>query len=376
MPNNLEDLLKEAPARFSVQSVGAMALARLRRSAYHHREAQKYYGLALLSLKESLHQHQLEEVKDAVVITILFLGFFEVLASYDNASRQSWTTHLGGLGVLLNQRGDAFLRGDFGAKMLKQSRSQSIMNALQTRTPVPEAFRDLSKRLPRSMPPNLVASDDADVLLVRAATLQAQYYVSGHSNASFTEMVALDSELCQWMENLSPLWYFSTHSCENPSELWWWAARCDVYSLPIIANVWNKVRTTRIIVHDLMQEMSLHASSSHGTDFSSSCYQTNLETPSPKIQDLVTDICATVPMYYRPSTIPSGSAVTENRPALGTAYWLLWPLEVIGSMREASPRLTDWVRQVLEQIHEMTGNVKAQLVAHRVQLRHSAAVVA
>lgn len=361
IPANLDDLLKEDCARYSVQSVGAMALARLRRSPYYHREAQKNYGLALIRL-----QQHVEAPKDAVLVTILFLGFFEVLASYDESSRRSWTTHLGGLGLLLRKCDPRFLTGEFGARMLLQSRSQVVLNALQTKKPIPATFQNLAQGFQRSMAPGLVHSDDADMLLIRLATHQAQYHISGSSNALLSELVTLQDDLYEWTRNLSPSWFFSPRPYDTPYQFWW-EARYDIYSLPIICHVWNKTRAARIIVHDLIQEISLHLSLVD---------EANNEIPTNDIQHLVTGICATVPAYYRPSAVRLGPDIVENQPLLGTTYWLLWVLEVVGSMREASSTLTEWIRQCLERIYETTGIVKAQLAAQRLKWGHGSVVVA
>ncbi|PVH70336.1 hypothetical protein DL98DRAFT_597925 [Cadophora sp. DSE1049] len=50
IPQNFEDLLKDECAKLSVQCAGAMAIARLNRSQYFLREAQKKYGVAALGL--------------------------------------------------------------------------------------------------------------------------------------------------------------------------------------------------------------------------------------------------------------------------------------------------------------------------------------
>lgn len=370
IPSNFDDLLKEDCARYSVQSVGAMALARLQRSPYHYREAQKNYSLAVLNLTEFWRQNGEGAVKDAVLYTVLFLSFFEILASYDESSRQSWTTHLGGLGLLLKQRGGEFLSGSLGVRMLLQSRSQVILDALQTKRPVPEQYQSLKVPYQSFMPPQFVPSVDADRLLIRLATLQAQSQVSGPSTALISELVTLDNELFQWTQNLPSAWGFSSQPCDTSSN-YWWEARYDVYSMAIMAHVWNKVRAARIVVHDLIQDISSHFSSHVQNDVNFALsYPNNPETPTPKIRHLVSDICATIPIFYRPSSANLGPDSLGDRPVIGTTYWLLWVLEIVGSTREAPVHLKIWIRQTLERIYETTGIVRAQMVAQRLALKH------
>lgn len=194
VPSHFGEILKNDSAKYSVQSVGAMALSRLQRSTHYYREAQKLYGIALLSLAELWRQHLVVD-KDALMIATLFLGFFEVLASDLSSSRQSWMIHLGGLGFLLKTHKDQIQNTGFGVRMLVQSRSQVILNALQTKTPVPMEYQSLGYGIPQTEKPEIVQHGSAEILLIRLATLQAQYHTMGPSTTLIRQLASLDDDL-------------------------------------------------------------------------------------------------------------------------------------------------------------------------------------
>lgn len=157
VPDTFTDLLKYDATRLSVQAAGAMSLARLRHLPSFFRDSQRLYGDALLSLAKLWQDKGAD--KDAVLLTVQFLGVFEVLAAF-NTARSSWVTHLHGLGHLLrDHQGSSKL----GARMLLQSRSQAVVNALQTKTVVPDIYLSPKQQIPHSENPHIVQSNSADM---------------------------------------------------------------------------------------------------------------------------------------------------------------------------------------------------------------------
>jgi hypothetical protein len=121
IPRDLDSLLlRDDTTRLSFQCTGAMALARLRKSPEYLREAQKRYSAALLSLAEKKLRPRTTK-GPPVFMAVLLLSFFEVLASYDYSSRESWHTHLRGLGALFAETQQQSL---IDPRMFRQTRSQ------------------------------------------------------------------------------------------------------------------------------------------------------------------------------------------------------------------------------------------------------------
>lgn len=367
VPDNFDDILHEHSARCSVQCVGAMAMARLFRSSYFYRVAQKLYGTALLSLSEVWRQ-DIKIRSEATIVAILFLGFFEVLASDLSTSRQSWMAHLKGLGFVLNQHDEKIQDPVFLARMLMQSRSQVILNALQTKTAVPEQWQVPCRSMSWRFPPIVTQHNNANVLLTRLAALQGQSCSSQTIHLPFSDLVTLDEDMSQWMKSYTSSWRFIRRPSGLPSKFWW-EMRDDQYQTPAMAHVLNNMRAARIIVYDLVQRANPSSLRPDAVSDRLLAYSTHQNTLAPPlmIQQMVSDICATIPLYYRPSyAIENRGGATESPPALGTTYWLFWPLEVVGAMESASVELTKWAKQCFERIFETTGILKAQLAAGRL----------
>lgn len=348
-----------------MQSVGAMALARLRGSSHYLRHAQKKYGTALLALADIWRQPD-RASNEAAMYAMLFLAFFEVLAS-EASSRQGWMTHVAGLGALFNQPTALGVRPKSASYIFFHSRNQAILNALQTGTSVTEAFVRASHAIRKKIPGHLSHVDEADMLRIRLASLQADLRKSGPSEDLLASLNELEAELCQWPSTIPPPWSFCAQADKHPTGPWW-GVRRDVYPSPIASNIWNNHRAARIIVGDLIHETSLRLSSLALDDVNNKAVPRTV-VPDEDIRQLVIEICATIPAIYRPSD--SGSDGTQDPPLLGNIYFLLWPLEIVGSMRDAPVELTDWIRLCFERMYEFTGILKAKVAADRLRLRQS-----
>lgn len=369
IPRNCDDLLKDDSAKLSVQCAGAMALARLRRSPEYLRKAQRDYGIAVLSLVKSWQQNPQDD-SDTVFVAVLFLALFELLASYGHSSQKSWTAHLSGLGGLFEQRGAQHLHTEFGFRMFRQSRSQVIANALRTKTPVPGSYA----RLSQCAPMQFKQADVIDMLLIRLADLQASYQALKPATHLRPALMDLDLDLRRWTTGLPNVWMFSKQPVGRHTGMWW-DVRSDIYSSAIIAHLWNKVRSARIAIRDLLLDINARPSSALADNAEGPGDHSEHSISQLEVQQLVTDACATVPIYYRPwSTTVKGSRASSP-PPLGTTFWTVSVLEVVGSMKYATPLLTKWSLQCLEHIHEKTGVMQARYVARRlehvIKMRHS-----
>ncbi|KAK0123652.1 hypothetical protein ONS95_008664 [Cadophora gregata] len=249
IPQSFNDLLKDDCAKLSVQCAGAMAIARLKRSQYFLREAQKKYGVAVLGLAQQW-QTGGSAGQDTTFIAILFLCFFEILACYDASCPKAWRAHLYGLGSLFEQRGEEYLRTEFGARIFRQTRSQIIVNALQTKVSVSGVFKSLPDC--RSVPTRFGKADEADMLLVRLCEIQARISKPYSKEELRLDASSLEKDLRKWAQSSSPCWTYSEHQNKHQSSHWW-DSRCDIYLSTFTMHVWNKVRASRIVLDGIMR---------------------------------------------------------------------------------------------------------------------------
>lgn len=370
VPRDLNELLKDESAELSLQCVGAMALARLRRSPEYMREAQKRYSSALLNLAEKSLRTS-ETKGPPVFIAILLLSFFEILASYDHSSSQSWQTHLNGLGALC-KRGNQ--QTEIDPRIFRQIRSQVLIGAMQSHTTVSEPFSKRAPTIEDPMLPDFQYFDDADELLIRLAALRAQRRAVGPTAVLLVGLKVLAEDLRQWERSLPARWSFSTQPHQWEPD-WWWDARCDIFSSGFVAHTWNKIRAAQIITYDMIQDTSSFVSWVSADAVIIEPDQSDQDRPTPRMKQLVTDICATIPPYYRPRPAGKGLLNESDQPLIGTVFWFLWVLEVVGSMNEAPPELRDWIVQCFERMYETTGVIKTRLVAERLKRGQSGPVL-
>lgn len=364
IPPNFHGMLNNDSLRFSVQCVGAMAMARLKQSPQLVQEAQKKYSQALLSLSDSWRQVTSNPQKDMAFFVILLLGFFEVLATYGPSARKSWITHLGGINALFKNNEDYYCGSPFGARMFFHARSQMILVALQTKTQVADAFAKPNPRVLRAVPPKLKDFFDADILLIRLADIQARCRSSQCPKILLRDLDGLNSAFIEWTVLLPRFWSHTSHEINRPSGLWW-DVKYNTYSSPIIEHTLNKVRAALIIIHDLARDIIWISSFDGQKSYPAEEIRWISDTNVPQ---LVIDICSSVPICFRRRSMDPTPRTTTDPPPLGVLYWLLWPLDVVGSMREASPELRLWVIDCFERIHSMTGNIRASTLANKLRV--------
>jgi hypothetical protein len=102
IPSNFEEILRDSNVTSAIQCTGAMALARLHKSTEYVTLAHGIYSSALRGLAD-MGKINAKIERDVFSFAALFLSFFEVLASYDSSSRQSWRTHLSGIGGMFER---------------------------------------------------------------------------------------------------------------------------------------------------------------------------------------------------------------------------------------------------------------------------------
>ncbi|KAK5110261.1 hypothetical protein LTR62_006114 [Meristemomyces frigidus] len=373
IPQDFDVLLSDRDVKLSIQCTGAMALACLHNSPSYTIKAQRFYCSALSNMRESC----LQPATRASILSILFLSFFEVLAAADTdkSFRQAWRTHLGGAGHLFTAWRGHLAHTEFGGRVYRQTRSQVIHHALLTCAPVAEDFAFPICMMAGMSP--LPHFDQADQLLMRLANLQARCNtppISSMPEDLLLELRTLDRDLSAWETTLPLSWAFQKRPSGRQSGLWW-DARHDIYSAGFIAHARNKIRAAQLLLHDLILTLTKTLPSplrvlpqSHESFLSEAADNPMAAAtdPSIKVQTLITDICATIPLYYRPLCAATPTSPQNPVPLLGTSFWFLWVLEVVGAMSASPLKLNAWVLACLGRMYETTGMRQARLVAKRL----------
>lgn len=366
LPPNFDDLLSTNKCvQSSVHCNAMMALARLRRCRRYAVDAHEKYSVALMRLAE-LSRRASDIDRTTFCLAALLLSAFEMQIEFDACRSRAGRVHLGAIHNLYRDFEDGCLRTTFDARMYRQTRERIVAYALHTKTSVP---RELATSLPgdeRLIPSQYQPCEDIDALLIRLADLQAHYYNSGPSQALLLDLSALNSDCCKWVDTLPPSWSYVERPCSSQS-CWWWDAREDLYADRGMAYIWSKMRAARIIAYDLIMasiEALAPLSSSAATLLQQ---QTTHELSKESSLGLATDICATVPMCFRPSVQDTKLGTKPDLPHLGTAFCFIPTLEIVGSMKEAPAELTRWIIECLEAIHELTGFVWTLSGAQRLR---------
>jgi hypothetical protein len=350
----LDDTLVDAVTK----AVAYMTWTSLVPEPHHHRKAQEFYGAALLKLA-NIWQSEDGLANDTTLHAVLLLSFFELSASFDTFHK-SWLAHIGGLSGLLQLRWQRGIKTPFGIRVIMQTQSQLAHNALQTGTAISEEMTSRAQLVLKSVPPAKRPAEEVNQLMMRLTQLQARSRVSGMSRNLLEDLGSLDRDLQLWSRRLPSPWSFSAQELPCDTEHWW-DKRHDIYSTQLMAYIWNRARAARLIIYDIILTYCANAGmqSKDGHSF-------NRTEEAIASRECITNICASIPLFYRCPTVGL-QRDHERCPPIGNAYWLIWPLEVVGSVMIAPSELKSWIVDCIERIHQYTGIAKAQEVAERLR---------
>ncbi|GLA62081.1 hypothetical protein AtubIFM55763_007297 [Aspergillus tubingensis] len=161
----------------------------------------------------------------------------------------------------------------------------------------------------------------------------------------------MDRSLCSLTDNMPVDWQFQVvNSAKTSKQVM--GTQFHKYPDAWVAGVWNNIRTCRLLLHQEIKQQMENVGTSL---FDAVQYQHSVII----MQQLVSDICASVPQYCGYLPVISGSlsdTQTDGNgiPAIAGIYLLFWPLLYAGQMASSECQ-RDWIIDRMRYIGETTG---------------------
>ncbi|GKZ35282.1 hypothetical protein AbraIFM66950_005877 [Aspergillus brasiliensis] len=351
-----------------VASLRAVALAAYATKFQHFvllKKARQYYVSALRHINAALLSRR-EAAKDATIISILFLNTFEALTCESRDFPYQRETHLKGVATILDLRGVELVQSRPGLQLFRQTLLCISVTCLMRSFQIPIGLVKLHHHAAAYMDTSDPAWKLSDIMIslsyframVKDCTLCDPKTIIESAND-------IDRSLCSLVDNVPVDWHFQVLELETTSELVM-ETQYHVYPDAWVAGVWNNIRTCRLLLH---QEIKRQLGCVRDTPlFDAVQYQQSVIL----MQQLVSDICASVPQYcgYLPE-IPGDLSVTQQVtlladalpfdnqssngiPATAGVYLLFWPLLYAGQMAD-SEKQRDWIIDRMRYIGKTTG---------------------
>ncbi|KAL9597172.1 MAG: hypothetical protein Q9219_005338 [cf. Caloplaca sp. 3 TL-2023] len=299
----------------AVLAVSHATLGRARQDHIALTAGSREYSKALVRTNMSLANAK-EASTDEVLLAVMLLSFYEnsVMDKISPVSRRTIEAmcsksfaHHDGATAMLKMRQQVHQRTDRGIELDKLVRRQLMKTLLLRSMNVPSWLRDGSKFGENGL------AFDLDDYMARAAkirheagTLYAEFVEDPISDRhhelprlyqTLTNAQTLDDDLKIWSNRLPKEFEYSLYSLENNTYAWTeklvFESSVHQYSTTGHAGVWNRVRTVRLILNDIMLRiLSLFNQRS--------IFDTQIleQAASSRIHCLANDLCASIPYVF------------------------------------------------------------------------------
>ena len=272
-------------------------------------EARSFYVKAVSSTKQAIVDPR-SNTTDELLMTVFVLQFFDVLCARYRNERPS-RTHRQGVQALLKHRGLLNFRTTLAKRMVLALRSIIAHQALNMHNYVDinsEFWKDY-KPMPTSPEIELVQIE-VELANLRSMFTQLRYLLTGHApnHKALVPLLegalAIDARLKQWRASVPQSWHPVRVHRDNVAksivDAGFYGTTCVVYLDTSIAHIFDFYRRLHVNVLVLMYQF--HQA------FADSAVEVAISTGEEiqtAIQQLVDDICASVPFHLGDLTLPT-----------------------------------------------------------------------
>ncbi|KAL8851537.1 MAG: hypothetical protein Q9221_003556 [Calogaya cf. arnoldii] len=345
-------------------------------STAHYRQLSRpFFGRALFKTGKAIRD-PVESMKDETLMAVLLLSFYErVLATSEIKDISG--VHDTGAVALVKHRGKENGRSEVSARLLLAVQTQVVEHCIQTASPFEKTSADLDSMRPDAFEN---AASRLTSLSARLSDLTAyaypilrnfkQHFPSQEQLMSILDYAGqVEAQLSTWPETVPDDWRWkSSHTFDSlpshESKLYAYNRRVDIYHDIWVASIWNSYRGTMLLIQYLtLQTLGML----NPPPLSTFAYK--IVTAINKVQELIDDICGSVPFNLGTKTFGGPSDRSEiqypddgiNKPsadyrksAAGLGGWfILEPLKIAAKAISLRDGQQDWILKQIERIQRI-----------------------
>ncbi|KAL3421177.1 hypothetical protein PVAG01_07622 [Phlyctema vagabunda] len=359
-----------------INAVGLAGFANTVHSSVLMRKALCDYSAAI-KLTNAALQSPTEVTKDSTLFSVIILSIFETVTGSSQSSFQAWTEHTKGASTLVKLRGRDQFKTHAGRRLFLQITSNLMISCIQRTARVPEYISELrieaEKYVESSNPAWKMSKIIIDCSNFRAGVVNGS--ITGPQQI-INEASEIDRRFVEIFCNIPQSWHYNiVHTDEYPELIW--NGVYHSYQNYWIAQVWNAMRTCRILLHEIIHsQLKLILADSPVPFIEQEClilYQNSCNILFETRSDILASVAEHTKTKITNSAAHQHSLYTEledptNASALlGTrGYFVLWPLYLVGSMDLSTPEIRAWVANRLRLLADETGIKQAAVLAEFV----------
>lgn len=376
----------------SMKAVGLAGFAHRSQAPSLFKNARYQYWKALQATNEALRS-PVRAKKDSTISAIMILGIYETITGSRQTSIRDWAEHVKGAAALLKLRGREQLRTVRGRRMFIQVASSLMIVCIHQRTPLPEYILEWTAEAKSYL------TNPEPAILVQETMMRFTGWrasVADGTNSDPHEILKgaleLDNDFVHLFSTCLPLeWAYETIYTDAKSDVIW-NGRYHVYYDYWISQMWNAMRTIRILLNEDVRTLLMKGFAAKPPVFTKPEHYAQLQTSTNILFEMQEDILATTPQhlgYVKPNEARRANLQLGSVEKVSTAfpwnnfrdftghgepvvrmtgpYFLLWPLFLAGVVDVATPDVKKFVVKNLRAIGESMGIKQAMVLANAVE---------
>jgi hypothetical protein len=372
----------------SMKAVGLAGYAHAMHAPSLMKNARYQYVRALQSINKALRD-PVGVKKDSTLLSIMILGIFETTTGTNRGSLKDWAEHINGAAAVIKLRGPTQIERPAGRRMLVQVAANQMIFCLQRGVSLPDHMKEYMSsaiKFVGNPDPAFTVNDT----MMHFTDLRASIVNKSLTDREeiLSRALELDGVLLQISTNTPPGWEYEIIDTDPTSGIAF-NGRYHIYYDYWIAQIWNALRSLRIMLNEMIRDVLLEGFTMKPPLFNRSEHTAQFQISTDTLYDLQLDILYSVPQHINtfppPSSCPSSPLSDSSIPQLafqghtsslrmsGGAF-LIWPLWFAGIMDIATDEVRVFVVRNLRGISENMGVRQAAVLADLVEKKLSIGV--
>lgn len=356
----------------SMKAVGLAAYAHAVHAPSLMKNARYQYVRAIQSTNKALGD-PVEVKKDTTLLSIMVLGIFETVTGAGQHSLADWAEHLNGASAVIKIRGPEQIKSPAGRRMLLTVVTSLLIANMQQGLPLPRHLQDYMNAAITFVKTPDPAFRILHTMMV-LANLRSEVVKGTLTDGEviISRALELDGLLLGIQTSNTPGWEYvlMTSSSDSPHIF---NGHYHVYYDYWIAQIWNALRTLRVILNEMIRDVLLSGFSAEPPHFASSEYTAQFQISTDALYEMQLGILYSVPQHLglpgdAKPVGQSGSIMdSEFRVPMTGAWFLLWPLWLAGLMDIATVEIRGFCTRNLHRISEENGIKQAGILASMLE---------
>ena len=363
----------------SMKAVGLAGFAHSARTPSLMKNARYQYMKALQATNVALQSPALVK-KDSTLIAIIILSIFETVTGTNQKSLKAWAEHVFGAAAVLKLRGRPQLYTPLTRRLFVQVATSLMITCIQRNMPLPSYILEWTNDARKSLK-NLDTGFNCQVIMMEFTILRAGIRDGSISDPDviLSRCLELDEKLSNEFGDTSPDWKYEIILTDADPD-YVYKGRYHIYYDYWISQIWNGMRTIRILLNEEIRKTLLKGFSSGPPKFVGAEYTVQFQLSTDTMYQLQADILATVPQHLGYVTkhnkevtrFPWTDFCEKSRDGfpvvrMSGPYFLIWPLWFAGILDIATEEVQKFVVKNLQVIGRDMGIQQALVLAKVIQ---------